>query len=94
MKWKPRNDCVIVQLDAKAAKTPGGILLSSKDQDDRAEATVLAVGIGRLTINGERVPINLKKGDRVLIFELAGQLIGKEDDRTYILREDSILCQE
>lgn len=94
VQWVPRNDNVLVQLDAKQEKTAGGIFLASKDQKEENVATVLAVGVGRLTINGERVPINLKKGDRVLLFEFAGQLVGPEADRIYLVREDSILCQE
>jgi chaperonin GroES len=90
---EPRNDYVLVQTEPKQERTRGGILLPERVQEDRMEAVVLAVGPGGVTANGIRVPIDLKVQDRVLIHPFAGQQIGKEEDRMYLVRQDSILCK-
>lgn len=90
---EPRNDYVLVQTDAKEEKTRGGILLPERAQQDRMEAVVLAVGPGGVTANGVRVPIDLAPKDRVLIHQFAGQQIGKDEDRMFLVRQDNILCK-
>ena len=90
---QPRNDYVLVKTDAKEVKSRGGILLPEKSQEERLEAIVLAVGPGGFTANGVRVPIDLNKDDRVLIHQFAGQQIGKEEDRIFLIRQDNILCK-
>lgn len=93
MKIEPRNDYVLVQTDPKEIKSRGGILLSQDAQEERLEAVVLAVGPGGVTANGTRVPIDLAVNDRVLIHQFAGQQIGKESERMFLVRQDSILCK-
>lgn len=93
MKIEPRNDYVLVQTDPKEAKSRGGILLPERIQEDRMEAIVLAVGPGGMTANGIRIPIDLKEKDRVLIDQFDGQEIGNEEDRMFLVRQDSILCK-
>lgn len=93
MTIEPRNDYVLVQTDPKEDRSRGGILLPERVQEDRMEAVVLAVGPGGVTANGVRFPIDLKKDDRVLIHQFAGQQIGKESERMFLVRQDSILCK-
>lgn len=93
VKFEPRNDYVLVVVDKKEDKTRGGILLPDRAQDDRQEATVLAVGPGGFTSTGVRVAIDLDPQDRVLIHQFAGQEVGKKEDRMFLVRQDSILCK-
>lgn len=93
MQFEPRNDYVLVQTDPKQLKTKQGILLSEGSQEDRQEGTVLAVGPGQFTMNGDRIAIDLKPKDRVLIAQFAGQQIGDEKERLFLVRQDSIVCR-
>lgn len=93
MQFEPRNDYVLVQTDPKQTKTKQGILLSEGSQEDSQEATVLAVGPGHFTFSGDRVAIDLKPKDRVLIAQFAGQAVGDDKDRLFLVRQDSIICK-
>jgi chaperonin GroES len=56
------------------------------------EAKVEAVGEGKFDDNGKRIPLDVKKGDRILIGKYAGTEIKIEDDEYLILREDEVLA--
>lgn len=91
MKFRPRNDYVLVELDKKPeATTPGGFGLDDDSVRDRQKATVLDTGPGRVTIEGIRIPIDLSAGTRVWLFPGHGQKIDDNED-LILLREDSIL---
>ena len=52
----------------------------------------MAVGEGKFDDNGKRIPLDVKKGDRILIGKYAGTEIKIEDDEYPILREDEVLA--
>ena len=56
------------------------------------EAKVEAVGEGKFDDNGKRIPLDVKKGDRILIGKYAGTEIKIEDQELLILREDEVLA--
>ena len=56
------------------------------------EAKVQAVGEGKFDDNGKRIPLDVKKGDRILIGKYAGTEIKIEDEELLILREDEVLA--
>jgi chaperonin GroES len=56
------------------------------------EAKVEAVGEGKFDDNGKRIPLDVKKGDRILIGKYAGTEIKLEDEELLILREDEVLA--
>lgn len=93
IKFQPRNDYVLVQVDKKEDRSRGGILLPDRAQDDRQEATVLAVGPGGYTSNGVRVAVDLDPQDRVLLHQFAGHAVGEESERLFMVRQDSIICK-
>jgi len=93
MKIEPRNDYILVKTDEPETKSRGGILLPDKARTDRLEAVVLAVGPGRFDTNGNRVPVDLKVKDRVLVHQFSGQQFGEEKDRMFLIREENILCK-
>jgi len=73
--FEPLNDVVIVALDTSAEKTPGGILLpEATTQNMTAKSgTVVAVGEGaRSPLTGERVPLTVALGDRVIFGQYSG----------------------
>jgi chaperonin GroES len=81
---KPLGDRVLVKLLVQEEKTAGGIFLPDTAKEKPQLGEVTAVGEGRLTDKGERQPLEVKVGDRVLFAKYAGTelKVGGED---YIL---------
>jgi chaperonin GroES len=72
-------------------RTKGGIVLPDTAKEKPQQGEVLAVGPGRLLDNGQRVPIDLKVGDKILYSKYAGNEIKMEGEEYLILRESDIL---
>jgi len=91
MKIRPLADRVLVEpLEEKEVKK-GGILIPDSAKEKPQEGKVIAVGPGKLDEDGKKIPMTVKKGDRVLMPKYGGAEI-KIDDKTYqIVREDDIL---
>ncbi len=90
VKIKPLGDRVIVKpIERETMK--GGIIIPDTAKEKPMEGEVLAVGPGKLGDKGERSPMDVKKGDRVLYGKYSGTEI-KLDDTTYlIIHQDEIL---
>ena len=89
---KPLNDRVIVKLSEEQEVKKGGIIIPDSAKEKPQEAKVIAVGPGRLDDNGKRIPVELKKGDRVLISKYGGTEVKLDGEQYQILREDDILA--
>jgi chaperonin GroES len=91
MKIKPLNDRILVKRLEEEAKTKGGIIIPDSAKEKPAQGEVIAVGDGKLDDTGKRIPMQVKKGDRVLFAKYAGTEIKIEDDEHLVMREDDIL---
>jgi len=91
-KIRPLQDRLIVKRVQEEEKTKGGIIIPDTAKEKPMEAKVEAVGEGKFDDNGKRVPLDVKKGDRILIGKYAGTEIKIEDDEYLILREDEVLA--
>ncbi|MFO8112760.1 MAG: co-chaperone GroES [Desulfosalsimonadaceae bacterium] len=91
MKIKPLNDRILVKRLEEEAKTRGGIIIPDSAKEKPAQGEVIAVGDGKLGDDGKRVPLQVKKGDRVLFAKYAGTEIKIEDEEHLVMREDDIL---
>lgn len=91
MKIKPLNDRILVKRLEEEAKTKGGIIIPDSAKEKPAQGEVIAVGDGKLDDNGKRIPLQVKKGDRVLFAKYAGTEIKIEDEEHLVMREDDIL---
>lgn len=90
---RPLHDRVIVERDEPEAMTESGIYLPDTSKDRPKTGTVLAVGDGALnTETGERVPLTVRKGDRVIFASYAGTEIKLDGEEYLILSEDEILA--
>ncbi len=89
---KPLGDHVLVEpLEEKQIKK-GGILVPDTAKEKPTEAMVRAVGPGKLNEDGQRIPIEVKVGDRVLIAKYGGTEINLDDKEYKILSSQDILC--
>jgi chaperonin GroES len=89
---RPLNDKVLIERGKAEDKTKGGIILPEGSKEKPKEGKIVAVGQGRLSEKGERLPFQVKKGDRVLFKSYAGTDV-KLDGKDYILMsEEEILA--
>jgi len=91
MKLRPLNDRILVKRVEEEEKTKGGIIIPDTAKEKPAEGKVVAVGNGKLGDDGKRIPLEVKKGDRVLFGKYGGQEIKVEGEEYLILREDDVL---
>lgn len=91
-KVRPLNDKVLIERAKADDKTKGGIILPDSSKEKPKEGKVVAVGDGRFAENGERIPFQVKAGNRVLFKSYAGTDV-KIDGKDYILMsEEEILA--
>lgn len=92
MKIRPLHDRVIVKRESEEEKTKGGIIIPDTAKEKPVEGKVIAVGAGKLMDDGKKLPLEVKKGDRVLFGKYAGTDIQIEGEEHLIMREDDIIA--
>ncbi len=92
MKLKPLNDRVVVKRIEEEEKTAGGIIIPDTAKEKPIQGEILAVGSGKLMEDGNRRPLDVKVGDRVLFSKYAGTEVKVEGEELLIMREDDILA--
>jgi chaperonin GroES len=92
MKVRPLHDRVIVKRLEGEDKTKGGIIIPDTAKEKPIEGEIIAVGNGKLLENGKKVPLEVKKGDRVLFGKYAGTEIKIDGEERLIMREDDIIA--
>jgi len=89
---KPLHDRVIVRrLDETSNQTAGGLFIPDSAKEKPQEGEVIAAGDGKYKENGERQPLDVKAGDRVLFGKYSGSEIKIDGEELLIMREDEIL---
>lgn len=88
---RPLGDRVVVKPIPMEEKTKAGIVLPETAKEKPQKGEVIAVGNGRLLDNGERVPIDVKVGEKILYSKYAGNEVKIDDEEYLILREMDIL---
>jgi chaperonin GroES len=91
MNIKPLNDGVLVLRIEEEQKTSGGIVIPDTAKEKPQEGKVIAVGPGRFDEKGKRIPMDIKKNDRVLFGKYAGNEIKLDGVEHIIMRVDDIL---
>ena len=91
MKIRPLQDRILVQRLAEEEKTKGGIIIPDTAKEKPAEGKVVSVGNGKLGDDGKRIPLEIKKGDKVLFGKYSGTEVTIEGKEYLIMREDDIL---
>lgn len=91
MNVKPLNDRVLVKRTAGEEKSAGGIIIPDTAKEKPQEGVVVAVGPGKLE-KGERIPVQVKSGDKVLFGKYAGTDVNIGGEEHILLREDEIFA--
>jgi chaperonin GroES len=91
MKLKPLQDRILVRRTEEEETTKGGIIIPDTAKEKPAEGKIVAVGNGKLDKDGNRIPLEVKEGDRVLFGKYAGTEVKVEGEEYIMMREDDIL---
>jgi chaperonin GroES len=92
MNITPLYDRVVLKRTEAAETVKGGIIIPDTAKEKPMEAEVVAAGEGKFDDNGKRVPMSVKKGDRVLIGKYSGTEVKLDGVDHVIVREDEILA--
>ena len=91
MKFRPLHDRIVVtRIDAEG-KTAGGIIIPDTAKEKPTEGEVTAVGPGGRDESGKLIPIDLKKGDRVLFGKWSGTEVKIDGVEYLIMKESDIM---
>ena len=91
---QPLADRVVVKPLPKEEVTKGGIVIPDTAKEKPQEGEVIAVGPGRLSDDGKRIDMEVKKGDRVIYSKYAGTEVKVDDTEVIVLRESDILAKK
>jgi len=91
MKLRPLQDRILVQRVEEETTTKGGIIIPDTAKEKPAEGKVVGVGNGKVGDDGKRVPLEIKKGDRILFGKYSGTEVKIEGEEYLIMREDDVL---
>jgi chaperonin GroES len=91
-KIRPVGDRVVVKPAAKEEVTKSGIVIPDTAKEKPQEGTVIAVGSGRLLDNGDRAPVDVREGDRVLFAKYGGTEFKLDGEDYLVLKENDILA--
>jgi chaperonin GroES len=94
MNLEPLGDRIVVKPIAKEEVTKGGIVLPDTAKEKPQEGEVIAVGPGRMTEEGNRIALDVKKGDTVVYPKYSGTELKLEGEEYLIMRESEILAKK
>ncbi len=92
MKLRPLQDRILVKRVEEEEKTKGGIIIPDTAKEKPGEGKVFSVGNGKMGDDGKRIPLEIKKGDRILFGKYSGSDVKIEGTEYLIMREDDVLC--
>jgi len=92
LKLKPLGGRVIVEPIEQEEMTAGGIILPETAKEKPQEGKILAAGPGERDEDGERIPMEVQIGDKVLYAKYSGTEVKMDGKKLLILRESDILA--
>jgi len=91
MAFRPLHDRVVVRRIEADSKTAGGIIIPDSAQEKPSEGEVVAVGEGARDDDGDRIPLDVKAGDRVLFGKWSGTEVKIDGEDLLIMKESDIM---
>lgn len=92
MKLKPLGDRIVVKVLEREEKTKGGLFLPDTAKEKPTEGEVLAVGTGKILDNGQKQPVEVKVGDRIIFSKYAGTEVKVDGEDLIIFSERDVLA--
>jgi chaperonin GroES len=91
MKIRPLHDRILVKRMEEQEVRKGGIIIPDTAKEKPQEGKVIAVGNGKVGDDGNRIPLDVKAGDKILFGKYSGSEVKVEDEEYLILREEDVL---
>ena len=92
MKIRPLHDRILIErLEEKEGKK-GGIIIPDTAKEKPQEGKVIAVGNGKVTEDGKKIPLDVKAGDKILFAKYSGSEVKLDDKEYVVMREDDVLA--
>ncbi|MGE0093909.1 MAG: co-chaperone GroES [Alphaproteobacteria bacterium] len=91
MKFRPLHDRVVVRRIEQEDRTKGGIIIPDTAKEKPMEGEIIAVGPGGRDEKGNLVPLDVKKGDRVLFGKWSGNEVKIDGEELLIMKESDIM---
>ena len=91
MKFRPLHDRVVVRRIEEDMKTAGGIIIPDTAKEKPQEGEIIAVGSGARDESGKLVPLDVKKGDRILFGKWSGTEVKLDGEDLLIMKESDIM---
>jgi chaperonin GroES len=91
MAFTPLHDRVLVRRVESDEKTAGGLIIPDSAKEKPAEGEVVAVGDGARDDDGDRIPLDVKAGDRILFGKWSGTEIKIDGEDLLIMKESDIM---
>lgn len=92
MKLKPLGDRVLIEAVEEKEVKKGGIIIPDSAKEKPTESIIVALGTGKTDEDGNKVPFEVKKGDRVLVSKYGGTEVKLDGKEYKILNSDDILA--
>jgi chaperonin GroES len=92
MKFRPLHDRVAVRRIEESQKTAGGIIIPDTATEKPTEGEIVAVGAGARNEKGQLVPLDVKKGDRILFGKWSGTEVKIDGEDLLIMKESDIMA--
>ena len=91
MAFTPLHDRVVVRRVESEEKTAGGLIIPDSAKEKPAEGEVVAVGAGARDVDGDRIAMDVKAGDRVLFGKWSGTEVTIDGEELLIMKESDIM---
>ena len=92
MRLKPLGDRIVVKVLEREEKTKGGLFLPDTAKEKPTEGEVIAVGTGKILDNGQKQPVEVKVGDRIIFSKYAGTEVKIDGEDLVIFSERDVLA--
>ena len=92
MKMKPLADRVVIKPSPAEEKTKGGIILPDTAKEKPVVGEVVAIGPGKVSDDGKKIPMEIKVGDKVLYGKYSGTEVTVDGEEYLIMREADIFA--
>jgi chaperonin GroES len=92
MKIRPLHDRILVERMEEQEVRRGGIIIPDTAKEKPQEGKVIAAGTGKVGDDGQKIPLDVKAGDRILFGKYSGSEVKLEDKEYLILREEDVLA--
>ena len=92
MKIRPLHDRMLVERLEEREVKKGGIIIPDTAKEKPQEGRVIAVGNGKVSEDGKKIPLDVKNGDKILFGKYSGSEVKLDDKEYLILREEDVLA--